>query len=69
MTAIDEILTDRVIITTHLTRSETKLTRVGSIDQVGQIDQIEQILRFGAVESDEDLALSFTIYTQPLQVI
>ena len=51
---------------THRARGETKLTRVGQIDQVKQIGQI---LRFGAVKSDRGIVLFFTNYTQLLQTI
>ena len=51
---------------THRARGETKLTRVGQIDQVGQMDRIS---RFGAVKSDEIIVFSLTDYTQRLQVI
>lgn len=53
---------------THRARGETKLTRVGQVrsSQVGQMDRIS---RFGAVNSDENIVLSFTDYTQRLQVI
>ena len=63
---IDENLVDRFIITTHLARTQTKLTRLGRIDQISQFHLISC---FGAVNCDEALVNSFTIYTKPLQAI